>query len=252
MANERPIQKRVSGRMKAILAAMLLSTSCAHAADVSGVPRIVDGDTIQIGVTKIRLNGIDAPETDQLCLDAKGDRWACGVAARDELIKFSHDRSWTCDVTGLDKYGRSLADCKIDGVDVDRWMVRSGWALAFVRYSREYVADELDARSNRSGLWSGAFIAPWDWRGHNKQTEILGSGSVPVNAQTVLLSAVSAGQAADQACTIKGNRNRSGECIYHEPGGRWYAKVNMDLSRGKRWFCSAAEAEAAGCRPAKN
>jgi endonuclease YncB( thermonuclease family) len=252
MDNERSAQKRISGRMKAILATLLLSVTCAHAAEVSGIPRIVDGDTVQIGVTKIRLNGIDAPETDQLCLDARGDRWACGVAARDELIKFSRDRPWTCDVTGLDKYGRSLADCTIDGIDVDRWMVRSGWALAFVRYSREYGADELEAKSNRSGLWSGAFIAPWDWRGRNKQTEILGSGSVPVNAQTVLLSAVSADQAPDPACTIKGNVNRSGECIYHEPGGRWYARVNMDPSKGKRWFCSAAEAEAAGCRAAKH
>src|SRR5271154_1695833 len=106
--------------MKVALVALLLSITCAHATEVGGIPRIVDGDTVQIGATKIRLSGIDAPETDQLCLNAKGD------------------------VTGMDKYGRSLATCTIDGVDVDRWMVRSGWALAFVRYSRIYVADELE------------------------------------------------------------------------------------------------------------
>jgi hypothetical protein len=87
--------------------------------------------------------------------------------------------------------------------------------------------------------------------GRNKRTEVLGPASVPVNAQAILLSAVSAKEAPDPACTIKGNINRSGECVYHEPGGRWYSKANMDLSKGKRWFCSAAEAEAAGCRAPK-
>jgi hypothetical protein len=77
-------------------------------------------------------------------------------------------------------------------------VLRSGWALAFVRYSREYVADELLAKTNHAGLWSGAFVAPWDWRGRNKQTE----ASVPVNAQTILLSSVSAQEAPDPACTI--------------------------------------------------
>jgi endonuclease YncB( thermonuclease family) len=236
--------------MKVALAALLLSATCARAADVSGIPRIVDGDTVEIAATKIRLSGIDAPETDQLCLDAKGGKWACGIAARDELVKYSRDRSWTCHVTGADKYGRSLARCEVDGADVERWMVRSGWALAFVRYSREYVADEAEAKSKRAGLWSGAFVAPWDWRGRNKQTEILGAATVPVNAQAILLSAVSAEEAPDPACTIKGNVNRSGECIYHLPGDRWYAKMRMDS--GKRWFCSATEAEAAGCRAPKN
>lgn len=234
----------------AALAGFFVSSS-SFAAEVSGLPRIVDGDTVQIGETKIRLNGIDAPETDQLCLDAKGKKWACGITARDELVKYSHDRPWVCHITGVDKYGRSLATCDISGTDIDRWMVKSGWALAFVRYSREYVADELMAKTNHAGLWSGAFIAPWDWRGRNKQTDILGAASVPVNAQTILLSSVSAQEAPDPACTIKGNVNRSGECIYHEPGGRWYAKVKMDLSKGKRWFCSVAEAEAAGCRAPK-
>jgi endonuclease YncB( thermonuclease family) len=234
------------------VAALAIFVTNASAADVAGVPRIVDGDTVEIGSTKIRLSGIDAPETDQLCLDAKGEKWACGVTSRDELVKYSHDRPWMCHVTGIDKYGRSLASCDIDGIDVDSWMVRSGWALAFVRYSRQYVAEELEAKSKHAGLWSGAFIAPWDWRGRNKQTEILGAVSVPVKAQAILLSAVSADQAPDPACTIKGNINRSGECIYHQPGGRWYAKVNMDLSKGKRWFCSVEEAEAAGCRAPKN
>jgi endonuclease YncB( thermonuclease family) len=106
----------------------LLST-VAHAADsISGVPRIVDGDTVQIGETKIRFAGIDAPETDQVCLDAKGAKWACGVAARDHLVAYSAGREWDCDLVGTDKYGRSLGRCFVEGDDVSAWMVRSGWA----------------------------------------------------------------------------------------------------------------------------
>ena len=130
-------------------------------------------------------------------------------------------------------------------------MVRSGWALSFVRYSHTYDADEEVARAAHSGLWAGAFIAPWDWRSRNNKTVVLGVASVPVNAQTILLGAVSAADAPSPDCTIKGNINRSGECIYHQQGGRWYAKINMDLSKGKRWFCSVQEAGAAGCRAPK-
>ena len=220
------------------------------ASEISGVPRIVDGDTIEIGKTKIRLLGIDAPETDQLCLDAKGKRWTCGITSRDKLIEFAAGQSWDCEITGLDKYGRSLGNCFVEGEDVSKWMVRSGWALAFVRYSHAYDADERAARDAHAGIWAGALIAPWNWRGRNKQTIILGAASVPVNARLILLSAASAAEAPTPSCTIKGNLNRRGECIYHQPGGRWYSKLSMDLSKGKRWFCSTAEAEAAGCRAA--
>jgi endonuclease YncB( thermonuclease family) len=178
---------------------------------VSGVPRIVDGDTVEIGVTKIRLAGIDAPETDQLCLDQKGERWACGVEARDQLIKFSNRRGWECDVVGADRYGRSLGKCFVEGDDIAQWMVRSGWALSFVRYSHEYDQDEAMARQARVGLWSGSFIAPWDWRHRNKSTVIVGAASVPVNAQAILLGAVSASKAPSPECVIKGTVNRKGE-----------------------------------------
>jgi endonuclease YncB( thermonuclease family) len=216
------------------------------APDITGVPRIVDGDTVQIDATKIRLSGIDAPETDQVCLDPAGEKWACGVTARDELIEHAGGKVWTCHISGTDQYRRSLAACEVAGEDVQQWMVRSGWALSFVRYSHVYDVDESIARGARSGLWAGAFIAPWDWRHRNTATVILGAASVPINAQTILLSAASAADAPDPDCTIKANISRMG-CIYHQQADRWYAKMNMDL-RGKRWFCSAQEAEAAGCR----
>jgi hypothetical protein len=108
----------------------------------------------------------------------------------------------------------------------------------------------LEAKSQRIGLWEGAFIAPWDWRNRTKRTLILSTAAVPIKSQSLLLPDGSLDtHPAD--CEIKGNANRRGQCIYHLPGGRWYSKVNM-TGRGKRWFCSAAEAEAAGCRPAKD
>ena len=75
---------------------LLLLPALAQAADITGVPKIREGDQIQIGNTRIRLGGIDAPSVDQLCLNTKGERWTCGVAARDELIKHADNKTWTC------------------------------------------------------------------------------------------------------------------------------------------------------------
>src|SRR5262249_45580523 len=223
----------------------------ALAEEIRGIPRIVDGDTVQIGTAKIRLQGVDAPETDQLCLDRDGKRWNCGIEARDRLIKKAGGRVWTCRTSSIDRYGRALATCEVDGSDINRWLVHDGWALSFVRYSHIYDVDERAARQAQVGLWSGAFIAPWDWRSRTKTTEILGAVNVPRDAQSILLSAASAASSPTPECTIKGNVTRSGECIYHVPGGRYYNMVKMDLSKGKRWFCSEEEAEAAGCRRSK-
>jgi endonuclease YncB( thermonuclease family) len=96
------------------VAALAIFVTNASAADVAGLPRIVDGDTVEIGSTKIRLSGIDAPETNQLCLDAKGEKWACGVTSRDELVKYSHDRPWMCHVTGIDKYPSHVTAAMIE------------------------------------------------------------------------------------------------------------------------------------------
>ena len=91
------------------------------------------------------------------------------------------------------------------------WMVREGWALPFVRYSSRYVPDEATAREARRGIWSGAFIAPWDWRHRNQKTVVLGAIAVPINAQAELLAPASAMQAPSPDCIIKGNINRKGE-----------------------------------------
>jgi endonuclease YncB( thermonuclease family) len=232
-----------------LLAALcLLAAPAAHAADITGVPKIRDGDQIHIGNARIRLGGVDAPSVDQLCLNKQGERWTCGIAARDELIKHVDGKSWTCHVQRTDRRGRSVARCEVEGEDIQKWLVQSGWALAYTRYSHDYSADEKAAREAQAGMWQGAFIAPWDWRVRNKKTAILGATKPPENSHAILLASASGPVAPSPDCTIKGNVNSAGECIYHQPTSRWYAQIKMKISKGTRWFCSVEEAEAAGCR----
>ena len=147
-----------------------------------------------------------------------------------------------------DRRGRIVARCEVDGEDIQKWLVKSGWALSYVRVSHDYDADEKAAREAKAGMWQGAFIAPWDWRVRNKKTAILGAAKPPPKALAILLASASGPVAPSPDCTIKGNVNSAGECIYHKPTSRWYAQIKMQINKGTRWFCSAEEAEAAGCR----
>src|ERR1700730_4730214 len=227
---------------------LLLLPSIAGAADITGIPKIRDGDQLVIGNTRIRLGGIDAPSSDQLCLNNNGERWTCGVAARDELIKHAGNKSWTCHTRTTDRRGRIVARCEVDGEDIQKWIVANGWALSYARVSHDYDDDEKAAREAKAGMWQGAFIAPWDWRGRNQKTATLGAAKAPENAKSILLASASGPVAPSPDCTIKGNVNTSGECIYHTPASRWYARIQMHVNKGTRWFCSVEDAEAAGCR----
>ena len=191
-----------------LLALLLLALpSLAHAADITGVPKIREGDQVQIGTTRIRLGGIDAPSTDQLCLNTKGERWTCGVAARDELIKHAGGKSWTCHTRTTDRRGRTVARCEVDGEDIQKWLVSSGWALAYTRVSHDYEADEKAAREAKAGMWQGAFIAPWDWRVRNKKTADPRRHQAAAKAHAILLASASGTVAPSPDCTIKGNVN---------------------------------------------
>jgi endonuclease YncB( thermonuclease family) len=230
------------------LSAVLVLPATADAADVSGVPKIREGDQIVIGSSRIRLGGIDAPSVDQLCINTQGERWTCGIAAREALMHYTDKKSWTCHVERTDRRGRMVARCMVDGEDIQKWLVKSGWALSYTRFSHDYDADEKAAREAKAGMWQGAFIAPWDWRVRNKKTQILGYAKPPENAHAILQASASGPVAPSPDCTIKGNVNGAGECIYHTPKSRWYAQIKMKISKGTRWFCSVEDAEAAGCR----
>ncbi|WP_414464006.1 thermonuclease family protein [Hyphomicrobium sp. DY-1] len=195
---------------------------------ISGIGHVVDGDTLDVGATRIRLEGIDAPEIAQTCQTASGETWNCGVAAAAMLRKLAEHRDLMCERKGTDRYRRVLATCFADGVDIDEAMVRVGLAWAFVRYSKRYVAVETEARSARVGVWQGAAEAPWDFRHNEWQV-----------AET----------SAPKGCAIKGNVSSRGR-IFHMPWDPWYDRVKMEPGKGKRWFCSEQEAIEAGWRPA--
>ncbi|MFC0242811.1 thermonuclease family protein [Rhodopseudomonas telluris] len=180
--------------------------------EVVGVPQIIDGDTIEISGAKIRLKGIDAPEVEQLCFDAKGDRWSCGLAARDELARRFGDKPWTCKVAGSDEDGRSLGTCVVESESVQEWMTGSGWALAVTRAAPGYEKPEAVARQAQSGLWAGAFIPPWDWRSRTRETTILGAVIVPNEAREILLGPAQVAEAPAPACGPKGRADRRGKC----------------------------------------
>jgi len=196
------------------------------------------------------MEGIDAPETDQICLDASGDPRRCGLLAKAALSQLIGGRSVRCDAIGLDDYARRLAVCMAGADNLNEGIVDLGWALAFTRYSTAYVAFEARARSAQVGLWSGAFIAPWDWRSRNPSTTVLGALSVPTDAQRRLVGSAAAKAPPVAGCSIKGNISRAGTRIYHMPGMRNYERTSIDRRRGERWFCTEAEAAGAGWRRA--
>lgn len=229
------------------LAIGIAAIGSAAAETVTGVPRIVDGDTVEIGAEKVRLSGVDAPETDQACLDAKGARFPCGVGARDALEHRYGGKPWRCEGTTRDQSHRLVGRCEVEGADVQAWLVREGWALAFVRYSKAYVDEERAARDTHTGLWAGCFVKPWEYRHQDARTVYEGT-VCPVDAREKLRP-VSAEGAPDPACTLKANLSAKGGCIFHRPGGLSYGTLDMGKS-GRRWFCTEAEAEAAGCRRA--
>ncbi len=135
-------------------------------ADISGTASVIDGDTLEIAGERIRLHGNDAPESGQECI-AGGERWRCGMEAASALA-FKIARGWvTCQGEDRDRYSRLIAVCYAGGVggpELNAWLVSEGWALAYRRFSTDYVAQEQAARGARRGLWRGAFVAPWDWR----------------------------------------------------------------------------------------
>ena len=129
-----------------------------------GVASVIDGDTLDIHDTRIRLFGIDAPERRQTCLDEAGALWRCGQAAALALAEQIGRTAVTCATRDIDRYGRIVAVCHADGTDLNGWMVSQGHARAWARYSLDYVPAENAARILRRGLWAGGFVNPWDWR----------------------------------------------------------------------------------------
>lgn len=134
---------------------------------IAGRGSVIDGDTLDVYGVRIRLEGIDAPESSQRCGSA-GNEWPCGHEAARALSDWLGDRTVSCRTLGQDRYQRILARCFVDTEDIQAWLVLNGWALAYRQYSTDYVAAEEVAQSRRSGLWKDEFTPPWEWRGPNE------------------------------------------------------------------------------------
>ena len=133
-------------------------------AKIAGTATVIDGDTLEIHDQRIRLFGIDAPESGQTCTDANGTSYRCGQRAALALADRIGRKPVACEHHGTDRYGRIIAICRQGAVDLNLWMVANGHALAYRRYSTDYAAQEDMARHNKRGLWAGNFVPPWDWR----------------------------------------------------------------------------------------
>ncbi len=150
-------------RMMALIA-LLLSAVPAAANELVGVASVIDGDTIEICGVRIRLHGIDAPESQQFCARASGERWRCGQQAALALADRIGRRTVSCSVRNVDRYDRAIAVCAHGNEDLNRWLVSEGWAVAYRRYSPDYIQAEEQARHAGRNIWSGQFVMPWDWR----------------------------------------------------------------------------------------
>ncbi|WP_054107381.1 thermonuclease family protein [Novosphingobium sp. AAP83] len=138
---------------------------------LQGAQTVTDGDTIRIGETRIRLEGIDAPEMSQTCKRPDGSIWRCGQQAKIALMQKIGAQPVRCKISGTDRYKRSLGTCYVGKLNLNQWMVRSGWAVSYRRYSKAYVADEQMARAQKLNIWSGEFQVPDEFRARKRHRQ---------------------------------------------------------------------------------
>jgi endonuclease YncB( thermonuclease family) len=141
------------------------SVSAALADDLTGQASIIDGDTLEIHGARIRLWGIDAPESSQFCRGEDSLLYKCGAKAANDLDAFIATRPVNCSPITLDRYGRTVAACSVEGVDLGDWLVRNGLALDWPQYSKgKYDAAQRDAEHSGRGMWAGSYVEPWLYR----------------------------------------------------------------------------------------
>ncbi|NOD48265.1 thermonuclease family protein [Ruegeria sp. HKCCD5849] len=210
--------------LRICLAFVLFLPSVALAAQrFMGQIHVIDADTWGVGGVRVRLHGIDAPEIDQSCHDTEGSRWPCGAWVTQVVRQRYQGKTATCVPLDRDRYGRVVAKCTSGGQDAADQLVRQSLAFACLKYSSAYASVERDAKSRKLGLHQQYIQVPWVHRAAGKSRSTV-------------------------SCRIKGNISAKGDRIFHVPGQNFYAKTEIDMSRGEHWFCSAAEARAAGWR----
>ena len=140
--------------------------------EIKGYAKIIDGDTIKINSNKIRLHGIDAPETKQKC---KKERlksfffsldidYPCGKISTNNLIRKVNNQIIKCYIKDIDRYKRFIGECYKENTNLNAWLVKNGYAVAYRKYSKKYISNEIYAKKNELGVWQGEFDMPWDYR----------------------------------------------------------------------------------------
>ena len=147
-----------------------------YSEEITGYAKVIDGDTINIKGTKIRLYGIDAPESKQICskpwlslnIISLNKDYECGLKTTNLLKKFVKNETLVCEKKSIDRYKRVIAICYKKKKDINSWLVRNGLAVAYTKYSKRYIINENDAKKEKKGLWAGNFEMPWEWRKKRK------------------------------------------------------------------------------------
>ena len=216
---------------------------------------VKDGGTLQLAGNIFRLDGIDAPAVDQMCIDDHADSWACGVEARDQLTKLIGGKQVRCGDLGPDPATkkRRLGLCIVEGetLSLGQLLVQKGFALADAR--SKFKPDEMAAKDDRRGLWKGCFVAPQDFRRWKKDAALNG-GACRTDRDGQIRDALFPADAdMPSGCNIKGKyavraRVTGNTGIYHLQACRSYP----GLTNPDRWFCSEEDAQAAGFRKAYN
>jgi len=216
-----------------------------------------NGNTIQLGDVAFRLDGIDAPEFDQTCIDDHADPWTCGVEARDQLAKLIAGRPVHCDDLGPDKSSkkRHLGICSVEGdaASLNQQLVRQGFALSVAGSPTRFGADAVSARDAKTGLWKGCLVAPQEFRLGKKDGALLGAACRADRDKEIREALFPDDFAAPAGCSIKGKfavraRFTFNVGVYHLRGCPSYPA----MTRPDRWFCSEDDAQAAGFRRAYN
>jgi endonuclease YncB( thermonuclease family) len=144
--------------------ALFLSEGPDAAGEVAGTAVVTDADTLTVGGLIIRLHGLDAPELRQTCRRADGSPWPCGREATAALAQRLRGGTVRCRLLGTDRFGRALGRCWAGGEEINAWLVREGWAVAYTRYSWRYLPQQALAWWEGRGIWQGGFEAPEEWR----------------------------------------------------------------------------------------
>jgi endonuclease YncB( thermonuclease family) len=213
-----------------------------------------DGGNVQVGDITYRLDGIEAPAFDQMCIDEHADAWTCGAAARDQLTKLIGDRQVRCDDLGIDPAfkKRHLGVCTVEGetTSLNQLLVRNGFALADAK--GKFKSEEISAKDDKRGLWKGCFVTPADLRRWRKDATLNGGACRADRDREIREALFPDDPVMPAGCNIKGKyavraRVTGNTGIYHLQTCRSYPGLDQD-----RWFCSEEDAQAAGFRKAYN